>query len=221
MKLSISAFTAAAALASFPGSATAFVSAPQHAASVGGTATALNLAVGEAAPDFELVDQNGKKVKRSSFKKPLVVYFYPADATPGCTVQATSFNSAVKDIRKEYGADVVGVSGQGVASKQKFAKELGLDFSILADEGTSCYSTERSTAVCFASPHSSHNPLTVRLFQQVTRSVRPSESQRLRSGCCPGVSRTSWIRLAFAKRSTTTLPMRFPTWRWRSLPLRN
>jgi peroxiredoxin Q/BCP len=100
-----------------------------------GSSSALNLAVGEVAPDFSLVDQNGKTVTRSSIKKPLVVYFYPADATPGCTVQATSFNDAVKEIRKEYGAEVVGVSGQDVESKQKFAQELGLDFSILADKG--------------------------------------------------------------------------------------
>jgi thioredoxin-dependent peroxiredoxin len=136
MKLTTTVMTAAAALASFSGSATAFVSASPRSTPVSGSATALNLAVGGVAPDFELVDQNGKKVKRSSFKKPLVVYFYPADATPGCTVQATTFNNAVKEIRKEYGADVVGVSGQGVESKQKFAKELGLDFSILADDGT-------------------------------------------------------------------------------------
>lgn len=49
------------------------------------SATALNLAVGETAPDFSLVDQNGKTVTRSSIKKPLVVYFYPADATPVST----------------------------------------------------------------------------------------------------------------------------------------
>jgi peroxiredoxin Q/BCP len=47
--------------------------------------SALNLAVGETAPDFALVDQNGKTFKRSANKKPLVVYFYPADSTPGCT----------------------------------------------------------------------------------------------------------------------------------------
>ena len=66
--------------------------------------SALNLAVGETAPDFALVDQNGKTVKRSSFKKPLVVYFYPADSTPGCTVQATEFNNQIKEIRKNYNA---------------------------------------------------------------------------------------------------------------------
>lgn len=59
------------------GSAAAF--AP--AASSTKPSTALNLAVGETAPDFALTDQNGKVVKRSAIKKPLVVYFYPADST--------------------------------------------------------------------------------------------------------------------------------------------
>merc|ERR1712125_137371 len=86
-------------------------------------------------PDFKLTDQNGKLVSRSSIKKPLVVYFYPADSTPGCTVQAQSFNEKVNEIRKQYGAELVGISGQGAESKQKFAAELGLGFSILADEG--------------------------------------------------------------------------------------
>ena len=115
------------------GSATAF--APASTGSPVRSSSALNLAVGETAPDFSLLDQNGKTVKRSSIKKPLVVYFYPADATPGCTVQAKSFDDRIKEIRKEYGAEVVGISGQDVASKQKFAEELGLSFSILADEG--------------------------------------------------------------------------------------
>merc|ERR1719251_886339 len=99
------------------------------------TSSALNLAVGEQAPEFSLVDQNGKAFSSKNKKKPLVVYFSPADSTPGCTVQAQSFNEDVKEIRKQYGADVVGISGQDVESKQKFASELGLDFSILADEG--------------------------------------------------------------------------------------
>ncbi|VEU43890.1 unnamed protein product [Pseudo-nitzschia multistriata] len=98
------------------------------------SSTALNLAVGEAAPDFSLVDQNGKTIKRSSIKKPLVVYFYPADSTPGCTKQAQGFNARIEEIRKTYGADVVGISGQGVESKQEFAQKEGLTFSILADE---------------------------------------------------------------------------------------
>jgi peroxiredoxin Q/BCP len=105
--------------------------------SVSSSSSALNLAVGETAPDFSLVDQNGKTVQRSSIKKPLVVYFYPADSTPGCTLQAQTFDERIIEIRKSYGADVVGISGQDVASKQKFANKLGLSFSILADEGDS------------------------------------------------------------------------------------
>jgi peroxiredoxin Q/BCP len=97
--------------------------------------SSLDLAVGETAPDFSLIDQNGKSFTRSKNKKPLVVYFYPSDSTPGCTVQAKAFQEEIQSIRKEYKADVVGISGQGAASKQKFASELGLDFSILADEG--------------------------------------------------------------------------------------
>ena len=97
--------------------------------------TSLNLQVGETAPDFSLVDQNGKTFTRSKNKMPLVVYFYPADSTPGCTVQAKEFQKEIQSIRKQFKADVVGISGQGADSKQKFAQELGLDFSILADEG--------------------------------------------------------------------------------------
>jgi thioredoxin-dependent peroxiredoxin len=61
------------------GSAAAFTSVAPDARL---SNTALNLKVGETAPDFALKDQNGKTVTRSQIKKPLVVYFYPADATP-------------------------------------------------------------------------------------------------------------------------------------------
>eukprot|EP00984_Skeletonema_dohrnii_P021638 scaffold10854_cov155-Skeletonema_dohrnii-CCMP3373.AAC.18 len=95
---------------------------------------ALNLKVGEIAPDFALVDQNGKTFKRSAVKKPLVVYFYPADSAPESSVQAKAFQEEIQSIRNEFKADVVGISGQGAESTQKFAQELGLDFSILSDE---------------------------------------------------------------------------------------
>jgi peroxiredoxin Q/BCP len=109
--------------------------APLPAAHQQRVSSPLNLAVGETAPDFSLSDQNGKTVKRSSIKKPLVVFFYPADSSPGCTKQATAFNAEVKELKTKYGATVVGISGQDVESKQKFASELGLSYSILADTG--------------------------------------------------------------------------------------
>ena len=124
--------TSAALIATFAASASAFV---LSSTSISSSSSALNLSVGETAPDFSLVDQNGKTFTRSKNKKPLVVYFYPADSTPGCTVQAKEFQKEIQSIRKQYKADVVGISGQGAESKQKFASELGLDFSILADEG--------------------------------------------------------------------------------------
>jgi peroxiredoxin Q/BCP len=124
MKLSVLSLAAAF------GSAAAF--APNAAPKA---ATALNLAVGEIAPEFSLQDQNGKTVTRSSINKPLVVYFYPSDSSRGCTIQAQAFDERIQDIRKEFGAEVFGISGQDVESKQKFAEELGLSFSILADEG--------------------------------------------------------------------------------------
>ena len=115
-------------------SASAFAPMPS-VSTTAASSTVRFLAEGETAPDFSLEDQNGKTVTRSAIKKPLVVYFYPADSTPGCTVQAQTFNEQVQSIRKEFKADVVGISGQDAASKQAFAQELGLDFSILADEG--------------------------------------------------------------------------------------
>mmetsp|Transcript_14467 Transcript_14467/g.17596 ORF Transcript_14467/g.17596 Transcript_14467/m.17596 type:complete len:198 (+) Transcript_14467:308-901(+) len=124
-------YTKTAILSLFLVGASAF--APSNTASI--KQTQLNLAVGEVAPDFILSDQNGKSIKRSGIKKPLVVYFYPADATPGCTIQAEAFNEQVKDLKKNFGAELVGISGQDVESKQAFATELGLNFSILADEG--------------------------------------------------------------------------------------
>ena len=98
----------AALLASVICTANAFTTTPSVRQS-----TALNLKVGEAAPDFSLTDQNGKTFTRSKNKKPLVVYFYPADSTPGCTVQAKEFQKEIQNIRKEFKADVVGISGQG------------------------------------------------------------------------------------------------------------
>ena len=124
--------TSVALIAAFAAGASAFAPSTTSSSS---SSSALNLSVGETAPDFSLVDQNGKTFTRSKNKKPLVVYFYPADSTPGCTVQAKEFQKEIQPIRKEYKADVVGISGQGAESKQKFASELGLDFSILADEG--------------------------------------------------------------------------------------
>lgn len=90
---------------------------------------------GSLAPSFTLKDQDGKTVNLSKFKgKPVVVYFYPADETPGCTKQACAFRDSYEKFKKA-GAEVVGISGDNAASHKQFASKYKLPFSLLSDEG--------------------------------------------------------------------------------------
>mmetsp|Transcript_10157 Transcript_10157/g.30500 ORF Transcript_10157/g.30500 Transcript_10157/m.30500 type:complete len:195 (+) Transcript_10157:102-686(+) len=98
--------------------------------------------VGDKAPDFALKSTDGKTVKLSSFAggplglgaKPVVLYFYPSDASPGCTKQANAFKDSISAFKKA-GAQVLGISGQDVESHIAFKKDLDLPFPLLADEG--------------------------------------------------------------------------------------
>lgn len=88
---------------------------------------------GKPAPDFTLLDQDGRDVSLKTLKgKPVVLYFYPRDATPGCTTEACDF----RDARAEYesaDAVVLGVSPDTAASHKKFAEKFELPFTLLAD----------------------------------------------------------------------------------------
>jgi thioredoxin-dependent peroxiredoxin len=89
---------------------------------------------GEQAPDFELPDQDGRAVKLGDFKgTPVVVYFYPKAATPGCTTQACGVRDHEADYAK-HGAVVVGISPDPPAALKKFHGKEGLNFRLLADE---------------------------------------------------------------------------------------
>jgi peroxiredoxin Q/BCP len=91
---------------------------------------------GDQAPEFEMVDGEGKVWKLSELKgKKVIMYFYPADDTPGCTVQACDFRDSQKQFT-DSGYVVLGVSPQGAASHQKFASKYDLNFPLLVDEGT-------------------------------------------------------------------------------------
>jgi peroxiredoxin Q/BCP len=92
------------------------------------------LAPGQAPPgSLSAVDQHGKERSIQEQRgKPLVVYFYPADGTPGCTEEACAFRDAWKKY-EAAGVMVFGVSGDDQASKAEFAKEEKLPFPILAD----------------------------------------------------------------------------------------
>jgi thioredoxin-dependent peroxiredoxin len=88
---------------------------------------------GQKAPAFSLTDQAGRKHALKDYAgRPLVLYFYPKDDTPGCTAEACAFNDRLPDLSK-VDAAVLGVSVLDAASKAKFAAKYGLTFPLLAD----------------------------------------------------------------------------------------
>ena len=90
---------------------------------------------GTPAPDFELESDEGTTVRLSELQgKPVVLYFYPRDDTPGCTKQACGFRDAYDEYRQR-GAVVLGVSPDDVGSHVKFKQKFGLPFTLLADPG--------------------------------------------------------------------------------------
>ncbi|OIR19886.1 putative peroxiredoxin bcp [mine drainage metagenome] len=92
--------------------------------------------VGEAAPGFELPDQNGVKHDLKEYSgKWLVLYFYPRDDTPGCTQEACSFRDDLHKLTA-LGAQVVGISVDDSDSHAEFAKKYHLPFPLLADKST-------------------------------------------------------------------------------------
>ena len=92
------------------------------------------LADGAKAPDFDLPSDQGGSIKLSKLKgKPVVVYFYPKDDTPGCTTEAKDFSCLVDDFKKA-GAEIVGISPESTTSKAKFRKKHSLTVHLAADE---------------------------------------------------------------------------------------
>jgi thioredoxin-dependent peroxiredoxin len=88
---------------------------------------------GKPAPDFELTSDAGERVRLSSFRgKPVVLYFYPRDDTPGCTAQACGIRDAYGEFERA-GAVVLGVSPDSEASHLKFKSKYSLPFTLLAD----------------------------------------------------------------------------------------
>ena len=89
---------------------------------------------GKKAPDFTGATDGAKKLKLSELRgKPVVLYFYPKDDTPGCTTEACGFRAAAPDFKK-LKAQVVGVSKDSVARHDKFKAKYELNFPLVSDE---------------------------------------------------------------------------------------
>jgi peroxiredoxin Q/BCP len=88
---------------------------------------------GQEAPDFELTSDAGERVRLSQLRgRPVVLYFYPKDDTPGCTAQACGIRDSYDDF-EQRGAVVLGVSPDEESSHVKFKQKYGLPFTLLAD----------------------------------------------------------------------------------------
>jgi peroxiredoxin Q/BCP len=92
------------------------------------------LKVGDKLPVFKAKDADGNDFDSLKFvgKKPLVIYFYPKDNTPGCIAEACSFRDQFEDF-KDLGAEIIGISSDSVVSHQEFAKQYKLPFILLSD----------------------------------------------------------------------------------------
>lgn len=92
------------------------------------------LKIGDRAPEFILKDQHGELFSSNSLmgKKPMVIFFYPKDDTPGCTKEACSFRDSYEEF-KDLGAEVIGISSDSEKSHQKFVSKYSLPFILLSD----------------------------------------------------------------------------------------
>ncbi|MGO4595491.1 thioredoxin-dependent thiol peroxidase [Leifsonia sp. 2TAF2] len=96
--------------------------------------TDVRLEAGEQAPAFSLTDQDGNAVSLGDFAgKNVIVYFYPAAMTPGCTTEACDFRDNLNSL-KSAGYQVIGISKDAPARNKEFQEQEGLNFPLLSDE---------------------------------------------------------------------------------------
>lgn len=90
--------------------------------------------IGEKIPHFTAIDTHGSTFDSDSIieKKPVVIYFYPKNNTPGCNAQACSFRDQYEDFT-DIGATVIGISGDSQSSHEKFTQKFNLPFTLLSD----------------------------------------------------------------------------------------
>ena len=93
----------------------------------------MKVKLNKKAPNFKLPSTNGKIFELNKIKKKIVIYFYPKDDTPGCTLESKDFNK-LNNILKKNNTLVVGISKDSIDSHQKFKKKYKLKFDLLSDE---------------------------------------------------------------------------------------
>ena len=93
----------------------------------------MKLKLGKKAPNFKLHSTNGRIFKLSEIKKNIILYIYPKDDTPGCTLETRDFNK-LNSIFKKKNALVVGLSKDNIESHLKFKKKYKINFDLLSDE---------------------------------------------------------------------------------------
>ena len=94
----------------------------------------IRLEAGQTAPNFELLDETGKAWSLRSLQgNKAIVFFYPADDTPGCTIEACDFRDNY-DVFRTAGYEILGVSDQGAESHRSFKSKFGLSFPLLIDD---------------------------------------------------------------------------------------
>jgi peroxiredoxin Q/BCP len=99
----------------------------------------MSVDVGDKAPDFDLQTDGGSSLKLSSLLgRKIVLYFYPKDSTPGCTIEAKGFRDTLGDFAKA-GTEIIGVSKDSVKRHNNFKVKFDLPFQLIADtNGTAC-----------------------------------------------------------------------------------
>ncbi len=92
------------------------------------------MTIGDKAPNFTLPDQNGEKIDFYDIlkRKPVVLFFYPKDNTPGCTAEACAFRDSY-EVFRDAGAEVLGISSDGEKSHLAFAQKHRLPYTLLSD----------------------------------------------------------------------------------------
>lgn len=142
--------------------------------------------LGDKAPEFALKDRTGKKYSLKDFKSDyLIVYFYPKDDTPGCTLEAKGFTKSLPSFKK-LKTEVIGISGGDEASKAKFCKKYGLKHLLLSDPaftttkkygswGEKTFMGRKTTGILRNTYLLDKNRKVVKIFEKVVPEAHPEE----------------------------------------------